>query len=159
LDAIAARLGDRDPTAVLRETPLKLQAFSEDLTYPWDRPYREGGWTGGEIVAHLADQEIGFAFRLRQAVAFKDERHTTQPYDQDAWARPYAKLCPAVAVQAFSGLRAWNVARLATLELDEWLATYHHPERSCDESVDELVRFQAGHDLHHLDQLQGLLEL
>lgn len=158
LDSIAARLGDRDPSEVLRETTAQLQAFSDDLTFPWDRPHRDGGWTGSEIVAHLADQEIGFSFRIRQAVAFKDEHHTTQPYDQDAWAKPYPRLNHTLAVQAFVGLRAWNIARLATFDLQDWLASYHHPERGVDESVDELVRFQAGHDLHHIDQLRSLLQ-
>ena len=44
-------------------------------------------WTGREVVAHLADVEIGTGFRIRQMVSEPD--HVIQPFDQEAWARPY----------------------------------------------------------------------
>jgi len=38
----------------------------------------------GEIISHLADCEIVFAFRLRQTLA--EDNPTIQPFDQDKWA-------------------------------------------------------------------------
>ncbi|MEX2501386.1 MAG: DinB family protein [Trueperaceae bacterium] len=175
LARIAGLLGNRDPIRVLAATPVRLDGYAETLpSERWDVPWRPGGWSPRQIVAHLCDQEIGFGFRARQTVAAqaRAERmadgatvptidahtpegtaHVAQPYDQDAWARAYPRLDPTVAIQGFSGLRAWNLAWLARLELNDWLATYHHPERGADETVDELVRFLAGHDLNHLTQL------
>lgn len=167
-------LGERDPLEVLRETPPRLEATVLDPDFAVDRPWRPGGWTGREIVAHLADQEIGFGFRVRQVVAARvldpgeaTAPHSVQPYDvqpfdvqpfdQDAWARDYARMDPALAASAFSALRAWNLAWLARLELLDWLAPYRHPERGTEETVDEAVRFLAGHDLNHLAQLGELL--
>lgn len=171
LDRLAALLGDRDPILTLRATPARLDAAAADPRTDWDVPWRPGGWTGREIVAHLSDQEIGFAFRARQAVAAAAlareagdvdgsdaaARHVAQPYDQDAWARAYPRMDPALAIAAFGALRAWNLAWLARLELTDWLASYHHPERDESETVDELVRFLAGHDLNHLAQLDAIL--
>ncbi len=47
-----------------------------------------GKWNAREIVCHLADTELVFAFRLRQAIAEPD--HIVQPFDQDKWASNYA---------------------------------------------------------------------
>lgn len=166
LARLAALLGDRDPILTLRATPARLDAAATDPRTDWDVPWRPGGWTGREIVAHLSDQEIGFAFRARQAVAAAAlarekagaaTRHVAQPYDQDAWARAYPRMDPALAIASFGSLRAWNLAWLARLELADWLASYHHPERDETETVDELVRFLAGHDLNHLAQLDAIL--
>ncbi len=43
-----------------------------------------GKWSAAEIVSHLADCEIVFAFRLRQTLA--EDNPTIQPFDQDKWA-------------------------------------------------------------------------
>jgi len=175
LDRLAALLGDRDPILTLQATPSRLDAAAADPRTDWDVAWRPGGWTGREIVAHLSDQEIGFAFRARQAVAAAalareaegvegridgagvPARHVAQPYDQDVWARAYPRMDPALAIASFAALRAWNLAWLARLELADWLASYHHPERDESETVDELVRFLAGHDLNHLAQLDAIL--
>lgn len=151
VDRILSLLGDRDPIDVLRETPLRLEALARDLEPVWDVPWREGGWSGRRIVAHLADGELATGFRIRQIVA--DDAHVVQPYDQDAWARDYDRLDPSLAIDAFRASRAWNLARLARLELRDWLRSYRHPERGTEETLDELVRFLAGHDLNHLEQL------
>ncbi len=81
-----------------------------------------------------------------------------QAFDQDVWAERYARLDPALAVEAFRGLRAWNLSLLATLSLEDWLAEGYHPERGF-ESVDLMVRFLAGHDINHLAQLESILTL
>ena len=171
LTRLRGLLGERDPLDVLRETPTHLQAILDDPRFDPDAAWREGGWTGRAILAHLADQEVGFAFRARQTVATAEvERHPlddadaplpphiVQPYDQDAWARHYERMDPALAVAAFSSLRAWNLAWLARLDLAGWLARYYHPERDAEETVDDFVRFLAGHDLNHLEQLGTILD-
>lgn len=154
LKRLLSLLGDRDPVEVLRETPGRLDALAGDPRRDWDVPWRDGGWTARQIVSHLADGEVAFGFRLRQIVAAGETLHTVQAYDQDDWAWPYERLEPTLAVQAFGGLRAWNLAWLARLELRDWLREYLHPERAGVETVDELVRRLAGHDLNHLRQLE-----
>lgn len=151
---LADRLGDADPIEVLTATPARLLALAE-ATDPaaWAARARPDGWSAGAVLAHLADVELGMGFRLRQAVAGVPE---AQSFDQDAWARRYARLDPTLAVEAFRALRAWNLALFATFDLDDWLATVVHPERGA-ESVDEVVRALAGHDLRHLDALEALL--
>ena len=152
LHRLLTLLGDRDPIDVLRATPLRIEDMGGNPAYAWDVPWRPGGWTARQIVCHLADQEIGMGFRLRQIVAAEGQ-HLVQTYEQDAWARDYARLDPTLAVETFRAVRAWNLAWLARLDLRDWLRTYVHPEREDEETIDELVRRLAGHDLNHLEQL------
>ncbi len=155
LQRILDGLGDHDPIAVLNATPQRLATLVEGLT-PADevRSYAPGKWTVRHILAHLADVEVGQGFRLRQALAAPGIE--LQLYDQGAWAQRYERLDPALAVEAFRALRAWNLALLSTLDLDDWLSEAYHPERGF-EAVDVMVRFLAGHDLNHLAQLETIL--
>ena len=154
LQQLADRLADADPIAVLGATPTRLVELAEASDpEAWAARPRPEAWSAAEVVAHLADVELGMGFRLRQAVAGVA---AAQSFDQDAWARRYARLDPALAVEAFRALRAWNLALLATFDLDDWLAIVDHPERG-PESVDEVVRALAGHDLRHLDGLEALV--
>lgn len=146
-------LGDQDPTDVLRATPARLEAWACDNDTDWDALWRPGGWTARAIVAHLCDQEIGFAFRARNVVTAAHPPHVVQAYDPDAWSADYPRMDPALATEAFRGLRAWNLAWLARRDLQDWLRPYRHPEWAGEETLDEMVRDLAGHDLHHLNQL------
>jgi len=151
LERYFSLLGDLDPIEVLRATPAHLSELIETTsTSDLDRPWAPGKWSGRQILAHLADIELGMGFRIRQVVSAPGI--AVQAFDQDAWARPYARLDPSLAVEAFRALRAWNLALLASLTLEDWLAEGFHPERGF-ESVDVIVRMLAGHDLNHLTQL------
>lgn len=112
-----------------------------------------GKWAAREIVCHLADCEIAFAFRLRQALA--EPNHTIQPFDQDAWARPYGSLDAERAIETFSALRKWNVELLTRMPKEAYAKPVRHPERG-EMTFQTLVETMAGHDINHLRQLEKL---
>jgi len=154
LASLMERLGDEDPIAVLQATPARLSELAERLGPDgWGAEVRPGGWTFAETLAHLADVELAMGFRLRQALAGMP---TVQAFDQDAWARRYARLDASLALEMLRAARAWNLALFATFDLDDWLRDVVHPERG-PESVDAVVRYLAAHDLRHLDRLATLL--
>lgn len=154
LQSLLDRLGREDPIEVLGRTPEHLAVMLERLgADAFTLEVRPGGWTVGETINHLADVELGMGFRLRQAVGGEPR---AQGFDQDAWARRYHRLEASLALEVLRSLRAWNLALLATFDLDDWLRDYHHPERGV-ESVDILVRSLAGHDLRHLDAIAALM--
>ncbi len=155
LQRILEQLGEHDPIEVLQATPQRLAALLEGMA-PSDleRSYAPGKWTARHVYAHLADVELGMGFRIRQVIAHPGIE--LQAFDQDVWAQRYARADAALAVEAFRGLRAWNLALLATLSLDDWLAEGRHPQRGA-ESVDLMVRFLAGHDINHLAQLESIV--
>ncbi|HEX7002480.1 MAG TPA: DinB family protein [Trueperaceae bacterium] len=144
-------LGELDPIDVLRATPSRLKEYAETASpVELETPYAPGKWTPAEVLSHLADVEIVMGFRLRQLAAVPGVE--LQPFDQNAWSPRYQRLDPALAVEAFAALRAWNLALIAGFSLEDWLAEAYHPERGF-ESADLMVRMMAGHDINHLSQL------
>jgi hypothetical protein len=112
-----------------------------------------GKWSAAEIVAHLADCELVFAFRLRQTLA--EDAPVIQPFDQEKWAATYGGISPGQALGVFSSLRGWNL-RLIRLALPEAAnRPVTHPERGTMTFL-TLVETMAGHDLNHLGQLRKI---
>src|SRR5215813_8801861 len=83
LNPYASFLNGQDPQEVIAATPDRLAQMA---TTPGRTP-PQGKWDIRQIVCHLADCEIAFGFRLRQAAA--EDHHTMQPFDQDKWAAAY----------------------------------------------------------------------
>jgi uncharacterized damage-inducible protein DinB len=141
----------QDPLVVIAATPAKLEllvaAMSAEQMETRPAP---GKWNVREVLTHLADCEIAFSFRLRQA---RGGEPAIQPFDQDAWARPYGAYSAAQAVKTFAALRAWNVAFLSTLTDEEKHLPAVHPERG-EMTLWTIVETIAGHDRHHLAKLE-----
>jgi len=149
----ASFLGDRDPIAVMSQTPQQLRSLSDGIgSQRMEEPRAPGKWNAREILSHLADCEIAFGFRLRQALAEPD--HVIQPFDQSAWAATYRAYTAATAVEVFSAVRNWNLL-LIRASHDKFGKKVTHPERG-DMTFETIVRTMAGHDLNHLAQLQEM---
>jgi hypothetical protein len=155
-ERILKTLGDRPVVETLEATGARVEALAARLgAAGMRRSVAPGKWTAHQILAHLADAEIGVGFRLRQALAEDD--HQAQAFDQDRWAARYGGL-PAdgvAAARAFCALRPWNVALIRTLTPKDLARPFYHPERGM-ESVDLIVKMLAGHDLNHIAQLEQI---
>ena len=112
--------------------------------------YAPGKWTIHQVMTHLADCEIAFAFRLRQAAAEAD--HTIQPFDQDHWMAVSPGATADEALALYSALREWNVKFLRGLKPGMFEKTVTHPERGAMQ-FQTIVETIAGHDGNHLAQL------
>ncbi len=110
-------------------------------------------WSPAEIVCHLADCELVFAFRLRQTLA--EDGPVIQPFDQDKWAAVYSGISADEALSTFSALRAWNLRLIAPLPPSACERTVTHPERGTM-TFQTIVETMAGHDLNHLAQLRRI---
>ena len=147
-------LGTDSPWAVLEATPARVSALVETLGEEGlGRRFGPDKWTGREVVAHLTDVEIGTGFRIRQMASEPD--HVIQPFDQEAWARPYPGLDARMAVRKLAALRPWNLSYYHALSPSDLARVALHPERG-EESVEMLIRMQAGHDRNHLAQLERI---
>jgi hypothetical protein len=115
-----------------------------------------GKWSPAEIVAHLADCELVFGFRLRQTLA--EDAPVIQPFDQDKWAATYHGVSASHALDVFTTTREWNL-RLIKQALPEAAGRpVTHPERGTMTFL-TIVETMAGHDLNHLAQLKKLAQL
>jgi DinB superfamily len=114
-----------------------------------------GKWSPAEIVAHLADCELVFGFRLRQTLA--EDGPVIQPFDQDKWAKSYSGITAADALATFSAMRNWNLALIRKSLPSAAGRTVTHPERGTMTFL-TIVETMAGHDLNHLGQLQRIAQ-
>jgi len=156
LNPYAVQLGTLNPREVMADTPHRLKELLGRLAPDGlNRSLAPGKWTARVILCHLADCEIAFAFRLRQALA--ESNHVIQPFDQDGWAKPYDSdsLQATTAVQVFSVVRGWNLILLNTLSPDAFSKPLRHPERG-DMTFQTIVETMAGHDRNHLSQLEEI---
>ena len=120
-----------------------------------EAPIAAGKWSPREIVAHLADCELVFSFRLRQTLAMPSP--VIQPFDQDEWAKRYAAYDIASALEMFRAARGWNVKLIGGLSEADWQREMTHPERGTM-TFQTVVETMAGHDNNHLQQLQSVLK-
>ena len=154
MNPYASFLGGRDPIAVIEATTRTLSEIISRVPaahLEW-RP-APGKWNAREILCHLADTEIVFAFRLRQTLA--EPHHVIQPYDQEKWAGTYGGLTSLGALNAFASVREWNVALISTTPLAAMDKPVTHPERG-DMTFRVIVETMAGHDINHLQQLERI---
>jgi uncharacterized damage-inducible protein DinB len=149
-------LAGRDAGVVIVETPERLRRVLERVTVEQAevRP-APGKWCLREVMAHLADCEIAWSWRLR--IAYEKDRAELQPFDQDPWAKMYGQYSLAAAKATFFTLRAWNVAFVAGLSEADKGKLYFHPEDG-ERPLWTLVEIMAGHDLHHLAAIEKMVK-
>jgi DinB superfamily len=156
LNPYASFQAGKDPVEILRSTRAHLVTLTERL--PAEQLALRtpvGKWNAREIVAHLADCELVFSFRLRQTLG--EDNPTLQPFDQDRWAARYANCDIASALGLFGAARHWNVLLIEGAGEAERARKVTHPERGTM-TFWTIVETMAGHDLNHLRQVERLAE-
>jgi hypothetical protein len=153
-DRLLGLLQGRDPLETLPDNAKRIEAEARRLgPAGLANTYAPGKWTGGQILAHLADAEVGIAFRVRQVLA--EDNHTIQPFDEGAWARRYVNVDHETALRSFLALRAWTLSLLNGVGPAELTREAYHPERG-PETLGVMIQLLAGHDLNHLAQLEKI---
>lgn len=147
-------LEGRDPADVLRSTPARLNKALAALTPEQiDHKPSPQKWSLREILCHMADCEIAWAWRLR--LIYGSEKPNLQPFEQDEWAKVYSG--PGYTAEAaratWSAARRWNLALIEALSEADKHRPATHPELG-DITLWTIAEIAAGHDVHHLTQLE-----
>ncbi len=113
-------------------------------------------WCIHEILGHLADIEIVYAYRLRQMLA--DTKPVIAPMDQDNWARNLGPLetSPPELVALYGLNRHANLRLLQRLKPGDLEKSAFHPETRQDFTVAQLIERMAIHGANHLEQIERL---
>jgi hypothetical protein len=154
--ALIQLLGDKDPVRVLGDTPQALRQLLD--TVPPEiatTPEEVGKWSIRDVVQHLADSELVGGFRLRMVLAH--DRPVLIGYDQDLWAGRlgYGDVDLQDALEQFVTLRRANARFWQRLSPTDLIRVGLHGERG-EESLEQMRRLYAGHDLLHLRQLKRI---
>jgi DinB superfamily len=154
LERLLALIGERDTTEVLAESATRVEAVVRRLGHKGlQRRYGPGKWTGGQVLAHLADAEMVVGYRARQVLT--QAAHAIQEYDESAWMSLYADVDGEAALAAFLAARQWNLHLVRGLNPAQMTRVGCHPRRG-DEPLATTLRALAGHTLSHLGQLEAL---
>jgi hypothetical protein len=154
---ILGYLEGRKAMNVLAATPRQIARLVRGATpkrLSW-RP-AAGKWSVAEILAHLADAELVYGYRIRLILAANGA--PMQATDQDQWAGSlgYATQDPALSLQSLRVNRERLVRLLRGLSRGSWASYGLHSERG-RETVTRVVEMLASHDLNHLMQIRERL--
>jgi hypothetical protein len=146
-----------DPLSLLADAPATLTALlAAAPPRLFARRPAPGKWSIQEIVAHLADDELVGAYRIRLILAAPGT--AIQAFDQDQWAETgrYAATDVGRSLGLFRILRGANLALWRRLSRAEWERAGVHAERGV-ESIRDIATYYAGHDLNHFAQIEAIL--
>jgi hypothetical protein len=113
-------------------------------------------WCIWEMLGHLADMEILYAYRMRQMLA--DKNPVIAPIDQDEWAKNlgYLESSPPELVALYGLNRHANVRLLRRLKEEDLQKSARHPELDHLVTVGDYVRMMSNHGPNHLEQIERL---
>ena len=105
----------------LAEFPAQLRAAVERAgAERLELPYRPGGWTGRQVVHHLADTHLNLYSRFR--LTLTEDNPTVRPFDEQGWAElPDVAATPiSVSLALLESLHARWVILLQHLSEAQW---------------------------------------
>lgn len=152
---ILGYLQGKKPMTILTSTPRVIERLVNNVPARTLKIRPESDkWSATEILVHLADSELVFAFRMRLVLGSTGV--AIQSFDQDDWAiySKYRQSEPCKSLRRFKVLREANVELLKTIPNEMWEHYGVHSERG-NESIVRMTEMFAGHDLNHLTQLRA----
>ena len=119
-------------------------------------PYRPGGWTGRQVIHHVADSHLNAYVRFR--LALTEDNPTISPYNEAAWAElPDGAATPiTVSLSLLESLHTRWVTLLHHLSEAQWQRTFYHPGNQKTSTLDQTLALYAWHGQHHLAHLELL---
>jgi DinB family protein len=147
-------LGGRDPLVAMRETPDRVRALAGTDRPGWfDRTYAPGKWSARQVLIHLAQIEMAIGTRARLAVS--TPAYVAQAFDQDMWMARESRMTGPEALAAFLAMARMNGVFFEGLTAADRAIELSHPEYGVI-TVDWIIHQLAGHQIHHLQQLQRI---
>ena len=142
----------------LAELPAQLAAAAQRLgSERLLLPYRPDGWTGQQVIHHVADSHLNSYCRFR--LALTEDNPTIRPYDEAAWAELPDVLATSadVSLALLTNLHSRWVTLLHHLTEAQWQRTFYHPENQRSTTLDRALVLYAWHGRHHLAHLKLLV--
>jgi hypothetical protein len=147
-------LGGQQPLHALSETPNRIRQLVEHWNDDrFERSYAPGKWSARLVLVHLAQTELALGVRARFALA--ERGYTAQSLTQDHWISIDSAADARTALDVYFALRRMNLMMWRTLTPEQLDRPFSHPEYG-ELSVGWIMAQMAGHDIHHLKQLQAI---
>jgi uncharacterized damage-inducible protein DinB len=147
-------LGNREPIAAMRDTCERIGALAAALSpAQFEKSYAPGKWSARQILIHLAQTELALGNRARMALSTPS--YVAQAFDQESWIARDESLDGHAARDTFLAIAAMNRAMFASLSAADRETPFSHPEYGAL-TIDWIIHQMAGHQIHHLAQLEQI---
>ncbi len=137
----------------LEAFPAQFRAVAMSLTEAQlNTPYRPEGWTLRQVIQHVPDSHANAYIRVKWALT--EDNPTIKAYNETAWAiiDPNAPIEPALLM--LESLHIRLVSILKSLQPEQFLRTFVHPETKRTIVLREMLGLYAWHGQHHLAHLK-----
>ena len=150
----AADLGTRDALEALADTPFRIRTLVERWGEDqFEKTYAPGKWSARRVLVHLAQTELALTTRARLALSTPD--YAAQAFDQDQWLPLDDGVDARTALDAYIAMRQFNLAMWRRLTPEQRDRPFMHPEYG-QLTAGWIMGQLAGHDIHHLRQLETI---
>ena len=127
----------------------KCESMSEKAL---DTAYRPGGWTGRQVIHHVADSHMNAYIRFK--LSLTEDGPTIKPYDEASWAKlPDSALPIDSSLMILDALHLRWVDLLKQFKKEDFNKFYVHPETNSNWSMQKAMALYAWHGKHHLGHL------
>ncbi|MEZ5056700.1 MAG: putative metal-dependent hydrolase [Saprospiraceae bacterium] len=141
----------------IKSFPLELRATLKDLPdHNLNKPYRPDGWTGIQVIHHIADSHMNAYIRIKWALT--EEVPTIKTYKEKEWAvTPEMEKTPiSVSIGLLENLHArWSIL-LENLDEKHFKRSVFHPEMKKEINIAQFIALYAWHGRHHIGHLKLL---
>jgi DinB superfamily len=140
----------------IQETPGALRAAVQGLSpQQVETPYRDGGWTVGQVVHHVPESHMNAYVRFK--LALTEDQPTIKPYMEDRWGRlPDVQSTPLeVSLSLLEFLHDRWVRVLRTIQPEEWKRAFVHPELGTV-TLEKNLALYSWHGRHHVAHITEL---
>ena len=119
------------------------------------KPPAKGKWSVRQILAHLAEDELVWGYRIRKVL--ETNGVAIEGFDQERWALTgrYESSDPRISLEMLRALRAANLQLLNGLSKSQWKRYGRHSEFG-RLTIERISRMLAGHDLNHRMQVKRI---
>ncbi len=116
--------------------------------------YRPDGWTGAQVIHHLADSHANAYIRFK--LALTEKVPTVKPYDETAWAElpDGSDLDPTPSLQILEGIHHRWTSCLKNMSSQDFEKSFFHPGLNKKLQLTQNLALYSWHSRHHLGHLK-----
>lgn len=119
-----------------------------------DVAYRPEGWTGRQVIHHLADSHMNALIRFK--LTLTEENPVIKPYQEAEWAnlKDSLEMDPMVAIELLRSIHTKLIFLVKGMSDAEFSRTYIHPQYQKTYALSTVLALYAWHGKHHLGHLR-----
>lgn len=140
--------------STIEQLPKKIEDLVKGLSdKQLNTVYREGGWTGRQVIHHVSDSHMNAYIRFKWAIT--EDTPVIKAYDEKLWANtPEVSADPSLSIALLKALHAKLVVLLRGLTPADLQKAFIHPDGQKHIKLERMIALYAWHSEHHLGHLK-----